>query len=105
MKLFKLLPIIVYSNINEAIGKINDRPKPLSLYMFVNDQVIRRKIIKEISFGGVGPNGTGSYHGKYSFDTFTHLKSVLRSYNLADPVGSTAPHKGRLMKFILKLMK
>jgi aldehyde dehydrogenase (NAD+) len=119
-----LLPIIVYSDIDEAIRKINDRPKPLALYLFVNDKVIQRKIIREtafgggavnntimhivshyLPFGGVGSSGTGRYHGKYSFDTFSHLKSVLRSYNFADPVDSAAPHKGRFLKLILKMMK
>jgi len=119
-----ILPIIPYSDLDEIICRINDRPKPLSLYMFVNDKIIRRKIIKETSFGGgavnntimhivshylpfggVGPSGMGSYHGKYSFDTFSHTKSILRSYNRADLVDIAAPHKGRLMKLILKLIK
>ncbi len=119
-----ILPIIPYSDLDDAIGKINERPKPLALYMFVNDKVVRRKIIRETSFGGgavnntimhivshllpfggVGPSGMGHYHGKYSFETFSHTKSVLRSYNLADAVDIAAPHKGRLLKFILKLIK
>jgi aldehyde dehydrogenase (NAD+) len=119
-----ILPIIPYRDIDEIIRQINDRPKPLSLYMFVNDKIIRRKIIRETSFGGgavnntimhivshylpfggVGHSGLGHYHGKYSFDTFSHAKSILRSYNAADMVDIAAPHKGALMKFILKLMK
>ena len=119
-----VLPVIPYSDLDDAIDKINDRPKPLALYMFVNNKVIRRKIIRETSFGGgavnntimhivshflpfggVGPSGLGQYHGKYSFDAFSHTKSVLRSYNLADPVDFAAPHKGKMMKFILKLIR
>ncbi len=119
-----ILPIIPYSDLDEIICRINDRPKPLSLYMFVNDKIIRRKLIQETSFGGgavnntimhivshylpfggVGPSGMGSYHGKYSFNTFSHTKSILRSYNRADLVDIAAPHKGRLMKLILKLIK
>lgn len=119
-----ILPIIPYADLDDIIQKINERPKPLSLYLFVNNKVIRRKIIREASFGGgavnntimhivshllpfggVGPSGMGRYHGKYSFDTFSHTKSVLRSYNLADPVDMAAPHKGGLMKFILNLKK
>ncbi|MHB8137706.1 MAG: aldehyde dehydrogenase [Smithellaceae bacterium] len=119
-----ILPVISYSDLEEALGKINDRPKPLSLYMFVNDKVIRRKIIRETSFGGgavnntimhivshylpfggVGSSGLGRYHGKYSFDTFSHTKSILRSYNLADPVDVAAPHRGRLVKLAMKLLK
>jgi len=119
-----ILPIIPYSDLDDIIRKINERPKPLALYMFLNDKVIRRKIIRETSFGGgavnntimhivthylpfggVGSSGLGRYHGKYSFDTFSHTKSILRSYNFVDIVDVTAPHKGKMMKYILKLMK
>jgi aldehyde dehydrogenase (NAD+) len=119
-----ILPIIPYSDLDDIICKINERPKPLALYMFLNDKVIRRKIIRETSFGGgavnntimhivthylpfggVGSSGLGRYHGKYSFDTFSHTKSILRSYNFVDIVDVTAPHKGKMMKYILKLMK
>lgn len=119
-----ILPILVYSDLDAAIRQINERPKPLALYMFVNDKVVRRKIISEVPFGGgavnntimqivnhylpfggVGPSGMGRYHGQYSFDTFSHAKSILRSYNDADLLDTAAPNKGRLMKFILKLKK
>ena len=119
-----ILPVIPYSDLDEVINRINDRPKPLALYMFLNDKAVRRKIIRETSFGGgtvnntimhivshylpfggVGPSGLGRYHGKYSFDTFSHTKSILRSYNFAVPVDIAVLHKGGLMKFILKLMK
>jgi len=120
-----ILPIIAYSDLDDMIRKINERPKPLALYLFVNDKVIRRKIIRETSFGGgavnntimhfvshylpfggVGPSGMGRYHGQYSFDAFSHTKSVLRSYNLLDIAEVAGPHrKGRLMKWILKIIK
>jgi len=58
-----------------------------------------------LPFGGVGQSGTGRYHGKYSFETFSHAKSILRSYALADPSDSAQPHRGRYMKWILKLLK
>ncbi len=120
-----ILPIIVYSDLDDIIRKINDRPKPLALYLFINDKVIRRKIIREISFGGgavnnaimhfvshylpfggVGQSGMGRYHGKYSFDEFSHTKSVLRSYNLLDIVDAAGPHhKRRLLRLILRIMR
>jgi len=94
------------------------------LYMFVNDKAARRKIIRETSFGGgavnntlmhivspylpfggLGSSGLGRYHGRYSFETFSHTKSILHSCNLADPVDSAAPDKGGLIKLFLKLMK
>ncbi|HQL00051.1 MAG TPA: aldehyde dehydrogenase [Smithellaceae bacterium] len=120
-----ILPILPYSDLDDVIGKINDRPKPLALYMFVNDKVIRRKMIRDISFGGgavnntimhivshempfggVGQSGLGRYHGKYSFEAFSHTKSILRSYNSTDPVEIAYPHKGGfLFKLKLKMMK
>jgi aldehyde dehydrogenase (NAD+) len=119
-----LLPILPYRDLEEILQKINERPKPLALYMFVNDKNIRRKIIAETSFGGgavnntimhivshalpfggVGPSGLGRYHGKYSFDAFSHTKSILRSYNLADVADAAQPHKGKLIKWILKMIR
>lgn len=119
-----ILPIITYSRLDEVISRINKRPKPLALYLFAGNKDIRRKIIGEISFGGgavnntimhivshylpfggVGQSGMGRYHGKYSFDTFSHTKSILRSYNLADPVDAATPNKGKLFNYLMKLMK
>lgn len=119
-----ILPVITYSRLDDVISRINKRPKPLALYLFAGNKDIRRKIIGEISFGGgavnntimhivshylpfggVGQSGMGRYHGKYSFDTFSHTKSILRSYNLADPVDAATPDKGKLFNYLMKLMK
>ena len=119
-----ILPVITYSRLDDVISRINKRPKPLALYLFTSNKDIRRKIISEISFGGgavnntimhivshylpfggVGQSGMGRYHGKYSFDTFSHTKSILRSYNLADPVDAATPDKGKLFNYLMKLMK
>lgn len=119
-----LLPVIAYKDLDEIINRINDRPHPLSLYMFVNNRSARRKIIREASFGGgavnntlmqivspylpfggLGSSGLGRYHGRYSFETFSHTKSILASCNLVDPVDSAAPDKGGLIKLFLRLMK
>jgi len=120
-----LLPIIPYNDLDRTIEMINDRPHPLSLYLFANDRITRRKIIRETSFGGgainntimqvvsphlpfggAGASGMGRYHGRYSFETFSRRKSILSSCNLADPMDIAAPHKkGLMMKFFLNLMK
>ncbi|KAF8410523.1 hypothetical protein HHK36_003054 [Tetracentron sinense] len=92
-----LLPIITLKNIHESIEFINLRPKPLALYVFTKDEAFKRRVLSETSsgsvtfndvltqyvcdtlpFGGVGQSGFGKYHGKYSFDTFSHGKAVLR---------------------------
>lgn len=92
-----VLPILTYSSLDEVIDQINDRPKPLALYYFGENEVDQQRILHSISFGGgcindtlyhiinpylpfggVGESGMGSYHGKRSFDTFTHEKSITK---------------------------
>ncbi|XP_022638457.1 aldehyde dehydrogenase family 3 member F1, partial [Vigna radiata var. radiata] len=91
-----LLPIITLNKIQESIEFINAKPKPLAIYAFTKDETFKRKIISETSsgsvifndtlvqflcdtlpFGGVGQSGFGRYHGKYSFDSFSHEKAVM----------------------------
>lgn len=91
-----ILPILTYQSLDEAIAFIHQRPKPLSLYLFSEDENATQRVINELSFGGgaindtlmhlanpklpfggVGASGMGRYHGKYSFDTFTHEKSYI----------------------------
>ncbi|PIE97275.1 MAG: hypothetical protein CR988_08410 [Treponema sp.] len=98
-----VLPVLTYSNIEESIAFIKQRPKPLALYLFTNDSSLKKRITSELSygggcindtiihlashavpFGGVGNSGMGNYHGKYGFDTFSHKKSVLSKWKLFD---------------------
>ena len=91
-----ILPVIVYQSIDDVIKFINSKSKPLALYLFSNDKTVQNKVISEVPFGGgsindtlvhpslpnlpfggIGDSGIGSYHGKYSFETFSHLKSVF----------------------------
>ncbi|WP_122643742.1 aldehyde dehydrogenase [Luxibacter massiliensis] len=91
-----LLPIIAYTDLEDSIYKIKERPKPLALYLFTQSDKVRSKILRQISFGGgcindtvihlassslpfggVGASGMGSYHGAESFRTFSHQKSIV----------------------------
>ncbi|MHB9848581.1 aldehyde dehydrogenase family protein [Streptomyces krungchingensis] len=91
-----ILPIVTVADLDEAIGFINDRDKPLALYVFTDSETTRRRIAAETSsgglgfglplahltvsdlpFGGVGESGMGSYHGRWSIETFSHRKAVL----------------------------
>jgi len=118
-----ILPVLIYSDIGDIIDQINERPKPLSLYLFSNDQLIQKRVTEEIAygggainntivhvashflpFGGVGTSGIGRYHGKASFDTFTHHKSIIRSPNFFDP-GLTDPNKNLDLKWLKLLFK
>jgi aldehyde dehydrogenase (NAD+) len=118
-----LLPVLVYSDIQEAIKKIRQLPKPLSLYLFTDNKIIQKKIISDISFGGgainntifqivshfmpfggVGASGMGSYHGRASFETFSHTKSMLKSSSRLDPLSAAYPHRKYLLKIIKKII-
>ncbi|MCC5608340.1 aldehyde dehydrogenase [Nostoc sp. CHAB 5834] len=110
-----ILPIIEYTDIAEAIALINSRPKPLALYLFSQNKNLQKRVLQETSsggvcindtvmqvgvsslpFGGVGDSGIGNYHGKASFDTFSHNKSVLQNSFWLDLKWRYAPYQGKL---------
>jgi len=118
-----LLPIITYNNLNEAITFINQRPKPLALYVFSTKSKVIDQIIAETSsggvcvndtishittsalpFGGVGDSGMGQYHGKKGFESFSHLKSVMVKSQLFDLPMRYPPYI-KLGKGLLKIFK
>jgi coniferyl-aldehyde dehydrogenase len=91
-----LLPLVVYDNFDQAIQYVNQRPRPLALYLFTKDRgrvdqvlnntisggvvindVMMHVIQNDLPFGGVGTSGMGHYHGKEGFDTFSKLKGVF----------------------------
>jgi aldehyde dehydrogenase (NAD+) len=99
-----LLPVVAVDSIDDAIDFVNDRPKPLALYVFAGSPETAEHVLASTSsggacvnqtilhihtpnmpFGGVGPSGTGSYHGKFGFDAFSHHKSVLLKPQKPDP--------------------
>lgn len=92
-----ILPIMIYNDIEEALEEINSRPKPLALYVFTEDQEFADYVLDHttsgdaeinsaiihvgshyLPFGGVGTSGMGKYHGKFSFECFSHSRSVLQ---------------------------
>ncbi|MEH2060338.1 MAG: aldehyde dehydrogenase [Nostoc sp.] len=110
-----ILPIIEYTDIAEAIALINSRPKPLALYLFSQNKNLQKRVLQETSsggvcindtvmqvgvsslpFGGVGDSGIGNYHGKASFDTFSHNKSVLQNSFWLDLKWRYAPYQSKL---------
>ncbi|MEO0408490.1 MAG: aldehyde dehydrogenase family protein, partial [Cyanobacteria bacterium P01_A01_bin.135] len=119
-----LLPVLTYRRIEEAIAQINARPKPLALYLFTTDAALQDKVLSatssgsvclndvflqvavwDLPFGGVGQSGIGAYHGKASFDTFSHQKSVLKKPLWLDLGWRYAPYteKFRLLLPLSKL--
>jgi len=114
-----LLPILTYRDLDDVIGVLHTKMHPLALYLFTNNKQIEEKILASVEFGGgcindtiyhvatpylpfggKGHSGMGAYHGKASFDTFTHYKSVLKQTTCLD-IPFRYPNK----KYGLKLLK
>ncbi len=118
-----LLPVLEFESLNDVIGIVNHHPKPLALYFFTQDKKREQYVINNTSFGGgcindtvvhlatsympfggVGDSGMGGYHGKASFDTFSHQKSILKKSTLFDIPLRYPPYKNKLklLKFIMR---
>ena len=114
-----VLPIISVASIDDAVAFVNARPRPLALYVFTESSgteadVLRRTTagsacvnhavyqvaIPTMPFGGVGPSGMGAYHGKAGFDTFSHIKSVLRRPTKGDMKMAYPPYSGMVQKVL-----
>lgn len=119
-----ILPIISYSNLDEVIGKIKRLSKPLALYLFAENYKVEEKVLEEISsggacindtithlanpelpFGGVGNSGIGAYHGKESFKTFSHRRSVVRKTTKINIPIVFPPFNKKNLDNVKKLMK
>lgn len=118
-----LLPILTYKKESEIAAVITKFEKPLALYIFTENPSFYRRIIqnhsfgggcindtmihfanKRLPFGGVGHSGMGAYHGKLSFDIFSHQKSIVKKANWLDLPMRYSPYKDKLptIKKILK---
>ena len=118
-----ILPVLTVGDVGEAIRFVNDREKPLALYAFSNDDdtlehvvantsaggvtlnhAVLHLAVPDLPFGGVGESGTGSYHGKSGFDTFSHFKAVLGKPTRPDPALMYPPYTATKQKIIRKFM-
>lgn len=118
-----VLPVLVYDDADEAIREIAARPKPLALYLFTNDRGLEKDVLDRVSFGGgcvndtlmhiatpylpfggVGESGVGRYHGAYSFQAFSHEKSVLRQTTRFD-IAFRYPSSKKGLAVLRKLLK
>ena len=118
-----LIPIVEWTQEEEVINYVNEHAKPLALYLFSKNRKLIDKVINETSsggvsindtivhmstaampFGGVGDTGLGAYHGKYSFDTFSHQKAVMERSTIIDPPLRYAPFKLTMgaLRFLMK---
>ncbi|MCH2185362.1 aldehyde dehydrogenase family protein [Myxococcota bacterium] len=117
-----VLPVLTIENLDEAIQFVNGREKPLALYLFSQDSAAEEKVLSETTsggacmngtilhignskmpFGGVGPSGMGAYHGRHSFETFSHRKAVLRRGIRLDPKMMYPPYTKRKTNMVKKM--
>ncbi len=113
-----LLPILAYDRFEDALEYIKRSAPPLALYLFSKNTRRQREVVERVSFGGgcvndtllhlsnpglpfggVGESGVGAYHGRHSFETFSHKKSVLYRASWFDPRFRYPPYGNRLALF------
>lgn len=118
-----ILPVLSVRDMDEAIGFVNARPKPLALYVFSRNKETQESILSrtssggacvnetlfhfaphELPFGGVGGSGMGAYHGRFGFETFTHRKSVLNKSTAVDPPMAYPPFTAAKQKWVRRLL-
>jgi aldehyde dehydrogenase (NAD+) len=118
-----ILPVMEFDDLEKVISFINDRPKPLAFYYFSTNNRKQKDILHKTTsgggcindvlmhiandhmpFGGVGNSGMGNYHGKYSFEVFSHSRSILKKANFIDVPVRYAPYGGkiRLLKMLIR---
>ena len=119
-----VLPVLTFKDLNQVIEFINKKEKPLALYYFSDskrkqkeflnntfsgdagiNEVVLHFINFSLPFGGVGYSGMGSYHGKHSFNTFSHSRSVIKTTTLFDLPLRYAPSKKWVLKLVRVLFK
>ena len=117
-----LLPVVPYTDLEQALAYINQRPRPLALYYFGHNKAEQQKVIEnthsggvcindtlqhvaieDMPFGGIGPSGMGHYHGHEGFLTFSHAKSVLTKPRLNSSSLIYPPYGRQLGRLIQKL--
>lgn len=119
-----IIPLKTFADLETVIGFVNSRPKPLALYLFSNsrrniDKVLHRTSSGGVSindtiihagnphlpFGGIGNSGLGAYHGKSTFELFSHRKPVMRKSNLIDVPLRYPPYSEGALNIVKKVIR
>lgn len=119
-----LLPIVPYASLEDAYAYINDRPRPLALYLFSEDKAVVDRTLErtlsggvtlndtllhcvqeELPFGGVGDSGIGAYHGEAGFRTFSHARGVFSQPRLNGSFMTRPPFGGRIDRLLKMLLR
>jgi aldehyde dehydrogenase (NAD+) len=118
-----ILPVISIPSVESAIGFVNRHAKPLALYVFARDVKVQDRVlagtsaggttvnhiwlhlgVPQLPFGGVGESGMGAYHGRHSFETFSHRRSVLKKGLFPDPPILFPPYSARKLRWLKRLL-
>jgi aldehyde dehydrogenase (NAD+) len=118
-----VLPVVRVGSIDEAVSFVADRPKPLALYLFTGSKAVEERVLgattsggacinhvmyhflaPDLPFGGVGPSGTGAYHGRAGFDELSHHKTVVRRRTSPDPSFAYPPYDSWKERIIRRVM-
>lgn len=114
-----IMPVKPYSNIEETVDYVNANPRPLALYYFGSDSTERDYVLnnttsggvtvndvvfhiaqEDLPFGGIGPSGTGAYHGRDGFNEFSHKKAVFTQTGI-DVLSITRPPYGKTFRKVI----
>jgi aldehyde dehydrogenase (NAD+) len=118
-----ILPVLGVAGLDEAFDFVRQRPRPLAAYAFSEDADLQERVLSELSaggvsfngtvlhvgnpwlpFGGVGDSGMGAYHGRYSFETFSHRKGVYERSTRFDPRVLYPPYGARLTQWLKRIL-
>jgi len=116
--------VLTWTKLDEAIDFVRSRPEPLALYLFTSSRDVEKKVLdtcsfgggcindtvvqlanSDLGFGGVGQSGMGSYHGKRSFDTFTHYRSIVRKSTRLDLPFRYFPYTKKNFRLIRRFLQ
>ena len=119
-----LLPVLSFSHVDEALGFVREREKPLACYVFSRSNEQARHMMDLLSFGGgcindtimhagshalpfggVGASGMGRYHGKAGFELFSNMKSVVLGSSLVDPPLRYPPYSGWMLALLKRILR
>ena len=119
-----ILPVMTYSDIHEVVNIVRKNRYPLALYLFTKNKGVESFVLENIEFGGgcinngmvhlvnskipfggVGNSGMGRYHGRYSFDAFSHKKSIIKTAEWLDPSLRYAPYSNKKLNIAKKFFR
>ena len=119
-----VLPILTYKSLEEAIAFVEQRPRPLALYLFTRERAVEREVLRRcrfgggcvndtvmhltseaLPFGGVGESGMGAYHGRWSYEEFTHLAGVLHRGGRCEPPLRYSPFTPTKLSLIRRILR